>query len=110
MQTGIRYEFSEIPTEDGIEAVNPPQMIVVRNKDYAPMVRIYLMLNNALRVTGGTAEVVEEKIELSYAAHSPSGAFTASRRLIRLQFVFPDLVRSLPEFVFLGQQHAPSLK
>ncbi len=95
--TNTQYDFAVIPVEDSLVSVASPQLIAFRDADHVVRVWVYLMLNNALSVTSGQARAAMGKIRLSYSAESPSGALTASQRLAKLEFIFPDM-KQIPDF------------
>jgi len=104
MTVDTNFEFSVIPNEDGIQSVMAPQMTVFYAPDYVINVRIYLMVNRAMQITDGIAKTAIGQTKLWYVAHSPSGAMTASIKLVRLQFTFPNMQGAVPDFMFIGQR------
>jgi len=62
------------------------------------------MANTALEIKSGFAKTAMGNLMLYYLADSPSGAFTASNKLHKVLFTFPNAQGMARTFEFRGQK------
>lgn len=100
----IKLEFEVREPEADIAWVASPQVLVHRAVDGKIKVIVYFMINNAMTITGGTAQSAMGKVKLWFRGESPSGLFTASNRVAKIEYTFPNPQGMARNFEFMGQR------
>lgn len=96
----MKFSFKEVEPEASIESVSSPQLLVCNMADGSLKVLIYFMCNAAQEVLEGRVNSGMGKTILLCKLQSPSGVVTASVKLRKLEYVFPNPQGMITNFVF----------
>lgn len=100
----LKYDFAVVDVENEISFVSEAQILVFRTKQEETRIQVYFMINTAYEITAGIAKSSLGKTRLWYVASSPSGAVTASIKVAKIQFTFPQSEGLALNFQFLGEK------
>ncbi len=86
----MEYLFEEVELEEEFSSVPGPQIVVLFTKDGGLKVVVYLMINSAHSVTKAVVAPGMGKTKIICKPSNPRGIASASIKLTKLLFTFPD--------------------
>lgn len=96
----MEFLFKEIEPEQDIESVSSPQLLVSNMANGSLKVSVYFMCNSAHEIFEGKVSSGMGKTTLHCKLRSPSGTVTASVKLRKVEYVFPNPQGMANNFVF----------
>lgn len=101
----MKFSFSVLETDEDTVLVASPQVCAYQNRDNAIVVEVLFMENAGASITNGFARPAMGKTILEYEIEFPGGAVTASIKLFKIQYVFPDSKGMSNQFEFKGKRN-----